>query len=297
MADLSQAGPDDTVAQIDFDAESLTFGNGINGRVPPLGAQILVTYETCDGAAANTARGQAWTVQSLNELVARNLDAVGGGGPAQIDSDRRRDARRLARQPFALVTSADIEAAALALPDLEVGRAETWVPDNEHALRDVTTLLAMRERTDPVESSTAPETARWLQAVALSLNSRLPLGRRLHVIAPQYVDFALSATLQSAAGADPAAVQRDVTGALTQRLRLTASPGRGDCRKFGVPVSSADVSAWLRGVGGVARVLKVELKDAAGKVVEQVEVPPRGLPRFNLAASSVTVQRAAQARP
>jgi predicted phage baseplate assembly protein len=289
VTDLQACGPSDLVAQIDSDKAWVRFGNGLNGSVLPLGAQVEVTYPVCDGAAANTPRNQSWTVEGIVGTYGRNPDAVGGGAAASVDADRRRRARQRSRACHPLVSAADIEAAALALPDLDLGRAQVVSVGSAHAQRDLTTLIAMRRRAGGVEPAAAPETDRWLAAIAARLAPRLLLGRRLRVIAPTYVDFTVTASVQTVAGLDPRAVSQAARKVLAQRLQLTDPSGGTAYRKFGLGVSPSDVSAWLRGVAGVARVLDVQLKSSAG--VGTVSVPARGLPRLDLAQSKITPVR------
>jgi hypothetical protein len=297
VADLSQYGPADNVAQIDFDKATVLFGNGVNGRAPPSGAKILLSYPVCDGPAANTPRNQSWTVEGILGVYGRNPDAIGGGRAATVDVDRRRQARQTARQSYPLVTAADIKLAALALSDLDVGRAEVVPSTAANAQHDLTTVLAMRKRTGPIEPIAAPETDRWLSAVATQLAPRLILGRRLRVIAPTYVDFSIAATVRITAGQDPSTVSKAALGLVAQRMQLTAWKAGEDYRKFGVAVARSDVSAWLRGAPGVARVVEVQLKSATGAVLDAVSVPTRGLPRLDVANSTVTPVRNGTASP
>jgi hypothetical protein len=293
--DLSLSGPEDLVARIDVDREAIQFGNGINGRAPPPGAQILVTYSVCEGDAGNGVRGQSWRVAGLSGAYGRNIDAVAGGQAATAEADRRRAARLVARQSCPLVTAADVESAALALEDLDVGRVQVIPPTALTQERDVTTLLAMRRRAG-AEPRTAPETDRWLAAVAVRLAPRLMLGRRLRVIAPRYVDFNIAATVTTAVGADPALVQKAISAQLVQRMRLTDPNGDSHQRRVGLAVSRRDVSAWLRGVPGVAQVKDVQLKAGSGATLDSIAVGPRGLPRLDLDTSVITLIRTSAGR-
>src|SRR5262249_5242271 len=59
---LSDFGPDDRVFELDAARAQVTFGNGVNGRVPPAEAQVLVTYAVCDADEGNVARNRRWSV-------------------------------------------------------------------------------------------------------------------------------------------------------------------------------------------------------------------------------------------
>jgi len=137
------------------------------------------------------------------------------------------------------------------------------------------------------------ETPRWLQAIQRALQPRMLLGRRLNVIAPTYVDFTVTATVLSLLGRDPSAVQKDIETTLIRRLQLIDPRSGSAQREFGVTVSRSDVSAWLRSVPGVQRVLDVSVLLGSGPAAAPLNVPPRGLPRFDFASSAIRALRQA----
>lgn len=291
---VADAGPADAVYELDAARGRVTFGNGVNGRVPPAGEAIYISYPVCAGAAGNAAPGKRWEVRGVSGVYGVNLDPVDGGADAATDEDRRRAARRRARDDHALVTAADIETAALALPALEVARARVLAPRRPRDGRLI--LVAMRSRSPAETEADTPESSRWLAAVQRRLAQRLPLGLRLVVNGPQYVDFAVRLHIESAPSRDPAEVAGKVRAALAQRLILADAAGHARVREFGVGVSRRDVASWARGVSGVSRLLETVLVDAGGHAVDSVQVPPRGLPRIDLAASDITVARSSAGR-
>src|SRR5262249_54173545 len=159
----------------------------------------------------------------------------------------RRVARQRARQMCTLVTAADIEAAALALPDLEVARAHVLPIDSNPPAPSTTTLIALRARTPLDDPAAALETPRWLATIRQRLPPRLPLGTRFAVKAPRYVSFSIKAEIVAQQKRDPAKVQQDVISELKKRLALVSQTG-APVRAFGVSVSRRDVAAWIRGV-------------------------------------------------
>ena len=281
---LSEHGPDDRVFELDARRAEIKFGNGINGRIPPVDAQVLASYAVCDADRGNVARNRSWRVAPFAGAYGVNLDPVTGGAPATDGNEQRRDARRRAREEHALVSSDDLASAAKALPLLEVARA--WVlPARDDAPRTGTvTLVAMRARPNGKEPAQVPETRRWLDAVRRQLVSRIPLGTRLVVAAPRYADFFIRATILTEAGRDPAVITTAIERELARRLSLTG-------RKPGVPVTNRDVSAWLRGVEGVSRVADLRLIRANGQQDDDIEVPRGGLPRLDLSRSTIEVRR------
>jgi len=290
---LADSGPKDAVYEFDSATQRVTFGNGVNGRIPPAGAALLVTYEVSEGEQGGAAANHRWRVAGFAGWFGINVDAVTGGAAPAGWLDERREARRRAREEHALVSASDIAAAALALPLLEVARA--WVPavSDEAPRTGAVTLVAMRARTAADGPAGAPEAGRWREGIRRRLAPRIPLGTRLVVTAPMYVVFALEATVGVADGRDPAAVRAAIEAELARRLVLT---GTG-ARQPGVPVRQRDVVAWIRGVDGVARVMALRLRPAAGGEVDAIQVPRNGLPVCDFAASTFELQRAARGMP
>jgi predicted phage baseplate assembly protein len=269
----------------------VTFGNGVNGRIPPQEAQVLVGYSISDGEAGEVARNRKWQVAGFQGTFGVNLDPITGSAPAPNSLDQRRKARRRYRQGHPLVTAEDIQAAALALPLLEVGRA--WiVQQKDGPLRaGVLTLVALRSRPNGMEPEQIPETARWLEAIRRGLSARIPLGIRLVVVAPRYKDFSLQATLEAQPRLDPQAVEQAVIKELGKRFTLDGGAEDAMPRQPGIPVTERDVRAWLRGMDGVKGILDLHLLDANGAEVPEIVVPRNGLPRWNSTGSKFTVRR------
>lgn len=277
---LADCGPDENVFQMETKTGEITFGNGVNGRIPPANSTALVTYSVSDGVRGGVARNRQWIVGGFAVTFGVNLDPMVGGLDPANWIQQRGQARRLAREQHALVSSDDITAAALALPLLEVGRVWIRRPKLGAARTGVVTLVAMRKRSGGKEPEAPPETPQWLGAIRRALAPRLPLGSRLVVVAPQYVEFAIEAVVECLRGADPAAVKEEIAGALQQRLALVDWGQITTQRRPGVPLTVRDVKAWLRVVPGVKSVKELRLRLASGKTAEIVQVPRGGLPRW-----------------
>lgn len=290
---LSDQGPADKVYEFDETAERVLFGNGHNGCRPPVGSQVLMSYSVSDGEDGNIARNRKWNVSEIAGMFGTNLDPVSCGS-ARLDwTGLRRAARRHAREDHALVSSADIEAAAMSLPLLEVARA--WVLPLQQSSPGTVTLVAMRRRPGDVEPAQPPEKPRWIEAVRRGLAGRMLLGTRLLVVAPRYVDFIIRANLLAERSKDPVQVEVKAREALMKQLALLPSDVTAKPREAGVPVTTRDVMAWLRGVNGVDDVRNVELV-AGSNVTNEIAVPSDGLPRLDLNQSSIRIERAGKGR-
>lgn len=276
---ISEEGPDDNVYEFDAESGQVTFGNGINGRIPPAGSKVSVTFAVSDGEEGRVARNRKWSVAGFADTFGVNPDPIGGGIAASGFIENRREARLRSREDHALISSDDIAAAAKLLPLLEVARAWVPAPPNNAPRTGVVTLVVMRSRAGGAEPELPPETAQWLKAISRRLLPRMPLGSRLLVVAPRYLEFSIDAVLEADPGRKPSAIEEEIEKELKKRLALVESPGVRP-RQAGVPVTSRDVAAWMRAINGVKRVVQLQLRDADGHITNKVAVPRHGLPRW-----------------
>ena len=219
-----------------------------------------------------------------------NVDSVSGGVGATGDADLRRAARRRLHEAHALTTAKDIEDAALVLGELEVAR--TRVPEFKahiDAPRGIT-LIALRARATVDEPAEAPETPRWLAAVRRALLARMPLGTRLDVRAPGYLNFSLDARIEVLPRRNPAHVEEAIRQKLRDAFALTPRDNL-TLREFGVPVTARDLAALIRSVPGVRRTTALAMA-VDGAVATALTLRRMELARLDLAASHIVAERA-----
>jgi hypothetical protein len=293
---LSDRGPQDEVYELDASTGVITFGNGVNGKIPPPGSQAYATYCVSDGQLGGVVRNRKWRVAGFEGAFGVNPEAITGGGAPSDLLEQRREARRRARLEHALVTSDDLVEAALDLRLLEVARA--WVPTPGRCTprTGVTTLVALRSRPAGYEQEKVSEPLRWLEAIRGELAPRLPLGSRLVVVAPRYVSFSIDMTLEAAPGRDPAAIAEAAKKELRKRLALVEPEPGVAPRQPGAPVSRSDVAAWMRGVADIRRVVKLTLRTDGGRSTNKIAVPKSGLLKWELDQSTIVVQRSKPGR-
>ena len=185
----------------------------------------------------------------------------------------------------------DLVAAALALPLLEVVRAWIPKPDGRIPRTGVVRLIVLRGRTSGEESGTIPETQRWLDAIRRRLTDRMPLGTRLVVMGPRYMDFFIRVVIETHQGRNPETVKQEIERQLQQRLALVDAGTDHPLRQPGVPVTQRDLAAWIRATDGVNRVVELRLISKDGHTVENIHVPQSGLPRLDMTRSVIEVKR------
>ena len=107
----------------------------------------------------------------------------------------------------------------------------------------VVTLIAMQARPNGIEPLTVPETRRWLKAIQRRLSPRIPLGSRLVVVGPRYVEFTICSRVEPEPGLDPESVEKAVKDVLSKRLALVTQGAGKLPRAFGLAVTRRDLSA------------------------------------------------------
>lgn len=278
--DLRNSGPGDRHFQLDPASGIVTFGNGVNGMMIPSGAPMQAQYKISAGTGGNLHAGMNWSVAGLTGTFG-NPEQTAGGSDATTLDDMRDEARVDADQDRPLVTSDDIEKAAMSFTDLDVTRAVEIPYDSTQP--PGSRLLVVAGPHDP--GATGPDLAEspeFLRAVHRRIVPRLPLGQQLRVEGPKYVPVKITATLTAMRNADPAVVQAAVISALQQRVSIVTPDGLGEW-PLGRPVTVRSVQGWMRKVPGVAQVVTLNVSTGT--------FGPSTLPDLEVSAADITVNR------
>ena len=291
---LAEAGPDDLCYELDEAADGsrieLRFGNGINGRRPPLGAEILVAMTVGAGAGGNVAAGVDWQLDGARTKW-RNWEPIAGGRDADDLDDRLSRLRIRLRSERTLATSGQIEAAARSLSNAYgVKRAailEGWEPGRRRPASAATrTLLVTRK-------SAGVETEDWRRAIARELTPRIALAERLLVASPVWRPLRVRVRARAVPGRVPAAVAKEIAGELADRL-LPAGR-RGAEWPLGQDVTAMAVGGWIRRLDGVAAVTELTLLDGAGRPIAggTLALARNELPKLEVETDDVQVETGA----
>jgi len=293
--DLAASGPDDGHFELDPVNGVVTFGNGINGRLVPQGADLQASYRTSAGSAGNLQAKVRWTVKGIQGVFGINPEpTTGGEDPTSLD-DLRGSARIRFDTARLLVTADDVQSAALSYSDLGVTRAVELPLDNSRLEGDRVLLVTGPHDTDSADTGAIlAEEPELLEAVRKRIAPRLPLGQKLRVVGPSYIPIRITATLTAARNTDPNAVQANAIAELKKRLAAVTPSGTGEW-PLGRPISARSVQGWLRRVGGVAQVQKVELyANGSSTPAAVITLGQRELPSLTLSPSDISVARPAE---
>ncbi len=297
--DFVRSGPDDPHYVVFGD--HVLFGNGVNGRRPGTGAGIRHTgLVRTLGMAGNLRPGLSWAVPALGpQAYGQNREVLADGADRMTPDNLARAARQAAVARAALLTDAELVAAASGLTGMAVARAEV-LPRFDRRLSghpvDGTRTLVVVPHQPPWSGRGRPPTPVWpaqgyLDAVAARLAPRRVLGERLVVQGPAVVAVDVAVTVTIAAGAVAADVESAVQAAVYRRLAAVAWP-------LGRELTVVDLEAVAAGVPAVEQVGAVQVGTAGGPLgTDPVAVAPDGLiVAERVEVSSAVAGRAGRAR-
>lgn len=292
--DLTAADPDATVYALDPQDMLVTFGNGINGRMPQAGADLSVAYLVTAGSSGNLPRDIQWTVLGVAGPFGFNSEVTSGGADALDLNGLRAEARSSIGDARPIVTRGDLQDAALAFTDLEVKRAlELSVTTGAPRISGSRVLVAVGPHDAQSGSDTFTESPLWLGEVRRRLVPRLPLGQSLDVIGPSLIDVGIVAHVAAAPQLNVADVQDAIVKMLAAKLAITTADG-SPVWPFDRDLTLLTVKGWLRNVDGVVSVIDVSLRSAnLSSTGDRITLGTIALPRLQVTSADITVDRAA----
>ncbi|OLT00510.1 hypothetical protein BJF90_34950 [Pseudonocardia sp. CNS-004] len=266
----------------------MLFGNGVNGRRPGRDVPIEASELTrTRGAAGNLRHGLPWLVPALGpNTYGQNRQSLAGGADRTSADDLAIAARETAVERAALLTDADLVAAARGSTGMAVGRAEV-VARFDRRLGDrridgVRTLVVLPYQPAWIGDGGPPELIRPSQAYLDEMAARLypgrVLGERLVVQGPVVVAVDVAITVTVEAGAVLADVERAVRRAIYRRLAAVAGADADPPWPLGRDLAAVDLTAIAATVPRVRDVLTVMIGRSGGPLgTDPIPVPPDGL--------------------
>ncbi len=268
IEDLTAISADPLVAreapayELDAEAGTLRFGDGVRGRVPERQMRIRLAFGRFGGGrAGNLPAG------SLTEILAIRVDgraapplrvtqalAVTGGAEAEtLDVAERRIPAFLRHRDRAVVPE-DYARIAFEAPGVEVGRVEVLARfkprDRRFNVPGVVSVMAL-----PAQALSGPPNPRpdrpFIERLHAHLSARVPLSTELYVIGCEYLPLGLAVGVALRAGFARDQVLFEVREALRRLL-------------WPLPPGGADGKGWLLGRSVRERELEVEISRVAG---------------------------------
>jgi predicted phage baseplate assembly protein len=304
--DLGAAGPLDNVVHIDPEAGTLTFGDGIHGRVPPTGMQVIVRgLRVGGGVAGNLPPDTLGGVDSLIDIVTQSrrspdkklktLQALPLRGATANETVFEAERRIPAyfRHRDRAVTSADYRDLALHAPGVDVARVEVlprFKPQERQGdVPGVVSVMAWPAKPSVDFTPPYPRADRpLLESVHAYLDVRRPLATEMYVIGCAYKPLGLSVAVQIADGFAREQVLVDVRLALRRYLwplPLGLDGSDGDWPggyPLGRALTDRELEIVVARVPGVAGVSPIRVFEMKNDRFAEVAVTGKSLSTFTL---------------
>lgn len=277
-----QQGPQ-LVYVLDPEAGTVTFGNQMQGMIPPAGRRIRVSkMRAGGGSAGNLPPGSLTAIQAqeakgkpLGKItVVQPIDTTGGEDSETLDQAEQRLPSRLRHQERA-VTASDYKSLAQEVPAANIGRVEV-LPLFKPQTRSSNIPGVVSVMVIPGKNGFQPPCPRadrpLLETVYAYLDSRRPATAEMYVIGTEYVQLGVTVAIEVRNGFGLLQVSQAVEAALRSYL-WPLPPGFMDQQGWplGRSVRSLELEVIVSQVPGVIEVNGLNLfKPLAGGGYQQI---------------------------
>jgi predicted phage baseplate assembly protein len=251
---------------LDPEAGTVTFGNGVQGMIPPMGRRIRArTMRVGGGSAGNLPSGSLTRIQARDAngvqlapiTVLQPLATTGGADTETLDSVEQRLPGLLRHQDRA-VTAGDYRTLAQNVPGAGVARAEV-LPLFKPQTRSSNIPGVVSVMVIPQKNGVQPPCPRadrpLLETVYAYLDSRRPVTAEMYVIGTEYVGLGLAVAVEVLAGFGMLQIQQQVELALRNYLWPLAPGGPGQQGwTLGRAIRSLELEVIVSQVPGVIEV-------------------------------------------
>ncbi len=285
--DLALHGRDDAVYVLDSEAGSVSFGNGISGRIPETGRRVRVAMMRAGGGSTGNlppASLAGISARDLNGnpvdrrlLVTQGLATEGGADAEDLITAERRIPARLRHRNRA-VTAVDYRALVRETPAVEAGRIEVlprFMPlQRRNNVPGVVSVMVLPSKSLTEAPNPRPDQP-FIEKVYAYLDHRRPLATELYVIGCEYVQLGLSVGIAVSDGAAYDQVVNDVREALKRYLWSLAPHGpKAEGWPLGKAVTDRELEvavARVAGVGGVDGINLFRRDGGAWRKIERAQ--------------------------
>lgn len=260
----AQVARDAAVYELDAEAGTLRFGDGVRGRVPDTGMRVrLAQGRFGGGRAGNLPAGTLTRLDDPRQLDGSPVAPVavlqplplGGGDDVETLAQAERRIPALLRHRDRAVTEADYRQLALQTPGVEVGRVEVLPRFKPHDRRSgvpgvVSVMVLPDAALAPAPNPRADRPL--IERVHAHLSARTPLATELYVIGCEYVPVGVAVAVSIRDGFGRDQVLLDVREAL-RRLLWPLVPGGFEQRGWplGRAIRSRELAVAVARVEGV----------------------------------------------
>ena len=271
--DLDQATPSDRVFKYSRQENEIVFGNGINGKIPPAGAQVRhLDYPLSEGDGGNQIKGLEWKITGAPEFLnaglfgTNRLPITGGENRWSLET-LRAEARAAILTRDALLTNQHLSNAVLNLSHVNAEKAEVLVGYHKslpcHAISGSRTVVVTPKRAKEVDPLN-PVSPLYSQDIAQRIRTQQVLGEKVYVLSSERVEVVVSATVLIDDTEDGEQILADIQTRLNARLTDVSPIDNDPCAQ---PVPGEDsIEPWPAGRAVSCQEMKVLIANTPGVV-------------------------------
>jgi len=279
VEDFDASRPGDTHYTVDSAIGRVTFGDGINGKIPPKREDnIIVSYRLGGGVHGNVEPHAINRVlgELVEEVTVDNEKAASGGEEAEALEDAIHRVKKEMKTVYRAVTSADYEHLAMNTPGLRVARAiaiPRYHPNQDSEVPGIVTVVVV-----PHSPYAQPNpSAGFLKTVYRYLEKHRLLTTEVFVVPPEYVEVSVDAEVVIKPRYLKGTIEENVRTELGNFLHPITGGPDGNGWPFGRSVYLSEVYEVIDGVEGVDYVKSVSLKKDGKEQEGDVAIPAYGL--------------------
>jgi hypothetical protein len=295
------------VFAVDQEAGRISFGDGLRGARPPLGATLRADYDYGAGRDGDVGEGVINSGPSLPAgLTVTNPVSTWGGADAETVDDGEKQIGRFLTHRDRLVTATDFQTIAARTPGVDMARVEVVAAYNPSLARNepgnapgAVTLMVIPKFSATRPDAPEPDTL-FLQAVCDYLDPRRLVTTELFLSGPEYQPLWVSVGISIVAGRNFSSA--DVREAVKQQIQTFLAPFSADADPLPTdttllatpqapeaangwplrkPVLAGELTVEVARVPGVALINQLLLAGATGNEVPQINMQGLQLPRLD----------------
>ena len=269
VPDFDASGPDDRHFVLDRTAGTVTFGDGVTGRIPPVDAPIVADYVAGGGEVGNVPATAVWQLSDPGDAIEGPVDdtaidveptgAATGGSDGEAVEDALDRVRRDRRIPYRAITAEDYRTLAAQTPGLRIGRTNVLVEGGEIIVVVVPFAPPDVRAPDPSDG--------FLSAVRQHITERKLLGDRVTVTGPQYVGLEISVTGRARDRYADDGHDVAVRTAIEEFIHPLTGGG-GDGWPFGQALHRAEVVDRITDLNVIDRIDEVSITAHGGAMID-----------------------------
>jgi predicted phage baseplate assembly protein len=283
---------------LDPEGGTVTFGNQLQGMIPPAGRRILVqTMRAGGGSAGNLQPGTLTAIQAFDAsgnqvtqtiTVQQPIPTTGGADPETLQSAQQRIPSLLQNQSRA-VTASDYQNLASQTPGANVARVEVlplFMPQTKTPnVPGVVSVMVIPNKSGVMYPNPRADMP-TLQTVYQYLNPCRPVTAEMYVIASEYVQLGISVAVEFKSGYQSLQVAQAVETALRSYLWPIAPGGMNQTGwPLGRTVRQLELEVVVSQVAGVTEVNGLNLFSVlASGAYQLVGADSSGSPEITLSS-------------